>query len=116
MTEVSDTVLKQRLRNRLIEALENFFDDEAVLVLGTDEIINIWYDYADNEQIAFYDEPIFSLAELNQIKSFSNLLESSHDSIPSSWRLREIETCLEWKTLALAARDAYDVFMNRGFS
>lgn len=116
MNEISDTVLKQRLRNRLIEALENFFDDKAIISLGTNEIMKIWYDYADNEQIAFYDEPIFSSAELNQIKSFSSLLDFSYESIPSSWQLREIESCLEWKTLASAARDAYDIFMKRGFS
>ena len=46
-------LLKQRLRNRLIEALEGFADETTVAVLGTDEIIQFWYDYMDDEQLDF---------------------------------------------------------------
>ncbi|MCX4028623.1 hypothetical protein H0A36_13910 [Endozoicomonas sp. SM1973] len=112
---ISDTLLKQRLRNRLIESLDAFVDEETVSVVGTDEIIECWYDYMDEDRLAFYDEPVFSSDEINAIKLFHNLLESSYQKVPSTWKIEELKECAEWSTLVTAACEAYSIFLKRGF-
>lgn len=114
MPEISDTLLKQRLRNRIIESLDAFADEETVGVLGTDEIIEVWYDYMDDGRLSFYDSPVFSSEEVNAIKRFHNLLESTYKKVPSTWKLEELASCSEWSALVAAASDEYDIFMERG--
>ncbi len=114
MSEISDTLLKQRLRNRIIESLDAFADEETVKVIGTDEIIEVWYDYMDDERQLFYDAPVFSPDEINAIKRFHNLLESTYKMVPSTWKLEEIKGCKEWSALVSAAREERAMFMKRG--
>lgn len=99
MSEISDTLLKQRLRNRLIESLDAFADEETVGAVGTDEIIEIWYDYMDDDRLGFYDEPVFSSEEVSAIRRFHNLLENTYKQVPGTWKLKDLEGCKEWKRL-----------------
>ncbi len=114
MSEISNTLLKQRLRNRIIESLDAFADEETVGVVGTDEIIEIWYDYMDDDRLSFYDSPVFSSEEVNAIKRFHNLLEGSYKKVPSTWKLGELSNCNEWSVLVTAAREEHAIFMERG--
>ena len=114
MTEISDTLLKQRLRNRLIESLDAFADNDTVEAVGTDEIIQIWYDYMDEDRMEFFDEPVFSVEELNAIKRFHNLLDKTHQNIPSTWKLEELEGIEEWSALVAMACKGVSVFYKRG--
>ncbi|MBE9061735.1 hypothetical protein [cf. Phormidesmis sp. LEGE 11477] len=63
-SELSDTLLRQRLRNRFIELLDAFANKGTVEAIGTDELIEMWYDYTDEDSFDFYDEPVFSAEEL----------------------------------------------------
>lgn len=114
MSEISPTLLKQRLRNRIIESLGMFADAEAVCLVGTGEIINFWYDYVDDEWQSFYDLPVFSSEELHSIQYFHNLLESSYKKVPSSWDLGKLSNNNEWSALVTAAREQYAIFLERG--
>ncbi len=49
MVEISDTLLKQRLRNRIIEMMDLLADSGCVEKLGTDEALESWYDYVDKK-------------------------------------------------------------------
>ncbi len=114
MSKISDILLKQRLRNRIIESLDAFADEDMVGVLGTGEIIEIWYDYMDDDRLSFYDSPVFSHDEVNAIKRFHNLLESAYRKVPETWILEELACCNEWSALVTAAREEHIVFMARG--
>lgn len=116
MSEISDTLLKQRLRNRLIESLDAFADEETVGAVGTDEIIEIWYDYMDDDRLGFYDEPVFSSEEVSAIRRFHNLLENTYKQVPGTWKLKDLEGCKEWKRLVAAAREEHAIFLKRGLS
>lgn len=116
MPEISDTLLKQRLRNRLIESLEAFADEETIAAVGTGEIIEIWYDYMDDDRLGFYDEPVFSSEEVNAIKRFHNLLENTYKRVPDTWKSEELEECGEWEHLVAVAREEHAIFLKRGLS
>jgi len=114
VSDISDKLLKQRLRNRIVESLHVFADEEAVNVIGTCEVIEQWYDYVDDERLSFYNAPVFSSEEIHSIKRFHNCLSDAHKQVPRTWRLEELEGCEAWSKLVLSAREAHAVFMKRG--
>jgi hypothetical protein len=114
VSEISDTLLKQRLRNRVIEVLDMFSDQSSVEKIGSDEIIEFWYDYVDDEKLSFYDEPVFTKNELNALKRFHNLLECSYKKVPSTWLLTELASCEPWLQLRASAKVELEIFLSRG--
>ena len=114
MSEISETLLKQRLRNRIMESLDAFADEDTVGEEGTGEIIEIWYDYVDDDHLGFYDNPVFSAEEINAIKRFHYLLENTYQKVPSTWELDELNGCKEWSELVVLAREGLAIFNKRG--
>ncbi len=114
MSGISDTLLKQRLRNRIIEALASFADEGAVGSEGTNEIIETWYDFVGGDRMAFYDSPVFSSEEINAITRFHSLLERSYREIPATWKPEELADCKEWSVLTKSALSEHAIFMKRG--
>ena len=114
MTKVSNGLIKQRLRNRIIESLECFADQKAIETLGTSEIINGWYDLVEEEHISFFDQPVFCLEEINAIRRFHNLIESAYQTIPSAWTTAKLNNSKEWAALVLAAKEELEIFAKRG--
>lgn len=60
MAEISDKILLQRLRNRVMECLEMLSDGVSVDQIGTDEVINSWCDQVDEERLSFFREAVFT--------------------------------------------------------
>ena len=114
MNEISDTLLKQRLRNRIIEVLETFSDQSYVEKLGTDEIIECWYDFVDDEKLSFYNEPIFTKNEINALNRFHYTLESLFKKVPSTWSIQDLLNNEPWSKLKSASTDELQIFMERG--
>ena len=114
MNEISDTLLNQRLRNRIIEVLEMFADEAFVEKFGTDEIIESWYDFVDEDRFEYINEPVFTKNEINSIKRFLNLLESSFESVPTTWTISELDNNKPWNNLVSAAKEELEIFMERG--
>ena len=99
-----------------MESLDAFADEETVGVVGTDEIINTWYDYMDDDRLDFYDGPVFSNEEMNAIKRFHNLLESTYKKVPCTWQLEDLKGCKEWSALVTTAREEHGIFLQKGLS
>jgi len=113
--DISQKLLQQRIRNRIIENLESFSNSTWVNQLGTDEIINMWYDQmGEDESFEFFSEPVFANKEQNSIKKFHNLLESSYKNIPSTWKREELLENKEWLKLVETAKEELNVFIVRG--
>lgn len=116
MDEISDTLLKQRLRNRIIEVLDMLSDsDDTIKKLGTDEAMECWFDFVDEEKIDFYDEPIFTGPEIMAIKELHQLIGVSYDSVPSTWNPSDVALCESWAKIVAAANMAFNLFQKRGF-
>jgi len=115
MSSISDKLLQQRLRNRIMEVLDGFADEETIEAVGTDELIEQWYDYMDEKRMYFYSQPVFSHDELNALKRFHYLLESTYLTIPTTWSLKDLVTNKYWSTLVATAREELLVFQQRGF-
>ena len=113
--DISKTLLQQRIRNRIIENLESFADPNWVNQLGTNEIINMWYDHMDEEEtFEFFSNPVFTTNEKNSIKRFHNLLESSYEKIPTTWKQEDLQGNTEWSKLVETAKEELRIFMERG--
>ena len=115
MKEISDKLLKQRLRNRIIEVLEITSSPEEQKKCGPEEVINLWEDFVDEEKILFYDEPVFSFEEINEIRRYHNTWNYVCDNTPD--RIKSIEDATKidcWVELQKEAAIALQVFMRRG--
>lgn len=112
---MSRKVFQQWIRNRIIDSLESFAIRTWVNQLGTDEIINMWYDNTDeNETFDYLSEPVYSKNEQNAIKKFHYLLESSYKKIPTTWQLEELQNNNDWAELEKTEKEGLNVFMVRG--
>lgn len=114
MSEISDTLLKQRLRNRIIEMMDLLSNSECVEKIGTDEALESWFDYVDEDKLNFYDEPIFSKEEKESIKDLHKHIESTYDDIPTTWDKSEIAFCQAWSKVVMLSNKGYQVFLKRG--
>ena len=115
LAEISITLLHQRLRNRIIEILKMISLPSYVVKLGTDEVLELWYDFVDDQKLETYIEPIFTREEQEAIKRFHNLLELHYDAIPSTYSLAELQGCLSWELVLSAAKKELALFMQRGY-
>lgn len=116
MNKPSDKLIEQRVRNRLIESFDVFADEAAVDVLGTDGIIEIWYDYVDNDWIQLSNQPVYTEEELASIHRFHELLESVYKKLPSTFNISDLVSCKEWAELSALAQESHDIFMKNGLS
>ena len=114
--QISESVLKNRLRNRIIENLDMFADESCVETLGTDEIINCWYDIVSDNNIDEFCQPEFSKLENESILSFHTLLEATYKNIPSTFFSVELNNNENWQQLKNHAQELLDVFKVNGLS
>jgi len=104
----------QRLRNRIIEILDTFSNEECIEKIGTGEIIEQWYDYVDEDRLDSYGLPIFSNEELKALRRFHNLLEKSYQKVPETWALNDLSGNKEWNILVYSAKEELKIFQKRG--
>lgn len=71
---ISDQLLAQRLRNRIMEVLSIYCCDEDWASLGPDEVINQWEDFVDRQRFAIFIEPVFTTEEQTQLKRHADEL------------------------------------------
>lgn len=113
--KVSGKLLTQRLRNRIMEVLSIYADDECWTHLGTDEVINQWGDFVDDVRIPLYVEPVFSTNERENLLAFHNLWVEFCDNTPQILPpLETLKKTIEWKQLQTEAIDLLAVFNLRG--
>lgn len=115
MGEVSDRVILQRLRNRVMESLEMLRDGVSVDEIGTAEVINIWYDYVDGEErLSFFREAVFTEEELASINEMMEVMETNCEAVPCTWAQRDLAFCEPWSNIVFTANKALLVFEKRG--
>lgn len=68
-----------------MEMMNLLSDSECVEKIGTDEALESWYDYVEDEKINFYDEPIFSKEEIESVRELHQHIETTYDDIPTTW-------------------------------
>lgn len=115
MEEVSDLLLNQRIRNRIIETLEVYVSVEDQKLFGPDEVINMWDDFVDDERLATYDEPAFNKQEQLAISVFHNNWNRVCDNTPQ--HMPPIEQLVKeqyWVQLMNDAREALLILAIRG--
>ena len=120
--EASDQVVRQRIRNRIVEYLElaSSFEAQrayqaAVQVPVPSEVINQWEDWVPRPGDPSFVQPVFSQAEQEAIASFHQVWEEVAAATPNP--LPQLENVLvlpAWERLRRAAATALQAFMARG--
>lgn len=114
MTSISNTLLQQRIRNRLIE----YFDTslEEIASWGAFEVINQWEDIVPNGwETAFFTEPVFSPEEQVRIRKFCSTWSLTADATSDNiFSIAELNSSPEWQAFLREAKSALGCFVKRG--
>lgn len=115
MSEISEKLLAQRLRNRIMEVLSGYACNEDWEQLGPDEMINLWADFVDEGIITIYIEPVFTKQEQFNLIAFHKLWLQYCESTPKNMPpFREIKATPEWQKLQNEAMKLLELFELRG--
>ncbi|WP_374471198.1 hypothetical protein [Phenylobacterium sp.] len=125
MTEsISDQLLRQRIRNNIIDYLEmaasadeqRQFESAVPVACVPDEMINLWEDSVTATDWDWYSQPVFTPEENSAIRAFHKVWEQVADETPDPMP-RSIEDLIgtePWDRLAQAAQKALSAFTRRG--
>jgi hypothetical protein len=111
----SETLINQRIRNRIIEALEIYLSIEFQERFGLDEVINIWEDWVDNERMPEYTEPVFTKQEQFAITNFHKQWEKVCKNTPQI--MPSVKAMIEdknWIQLINIAEETLKILLLRG--
>jgi hypothetical protein len=115
MEEISNILLNQRIRNRIIEVLEITASYEKQEKFGGNEVINMWEDWVDDNRIGEYIEPVFSKQEQECLtehhKTWSYVADHTPQFLPD---INELEGNEYWSSLMASASKALSIFNRRG--
>lgn len=115
LSEISEKLLAQRLRNRIMEVLSGYACNEDWELLGPDEMINLWEDFVDEGRITIYIEPVFTKQEQSNLIMFHKLWLQYCESTPKNMPpFREIKATPEWQKLQNEAIKLLELFQLRG--
>jgi hypothetical protein len=118
MDDLSDQLIEQRIRNRLIEVCEWIVDYEKNPNIDPNGLINSWYDYFDGCNPSC-TEPVYSPSESRRLmvvaEAMDNLCRVTPQTIPSdSNSLQAFFRLAEWQVLKKAVRSALKELQVRG--
>jgi len=115
LAEISEKLLAQRLRNRIMEVLSIYSTDEDWEYLGPDEVMNQWEDLVDEIRMPIYIEPVFTKQEQENLRAFHNLWTEYCNSTPKNMPpFKEIKATSEWQSLKTEALKLLEIFELRG--
>jgi len=121
--KISQTLLYQRIRNRIIEYFEATssyeeqlaYEARVPMVFVPNEVINEWEDWFRREYLPDYVEPIFSKEEQESLGNFDQIWLSVVDDTPNPLpKLTDLIGTEPWERLRVAAEEALNVFRVRG--
>lgn len=112
---VSSALVDQRIRNRIMEYFEIASSFQIMGKFGTFEVINMWKDWVNPEDLTVLTEPVFSLPEQDTIRQFCVIweicAEETEENIFDTNSLCKIDN---WQTFRNSAASALKVFLIRG--
>jgi hypothetical protein len=119
---VTEQVIGQRVRNRIIEYLDltssferqREYEANVPIAHVPGEVICQWGDWVDENRFEWYGAPVFSRAEVEAMKKFHTTWELAADCLGGRPRLEEVQRLPEWIQLRDAAAEALSVFSVRG--
>jgi hypothetical protein len=119
---VTEQVIAQRARNRIIEYLElassferqREYEVNVPIAHVPSEVICQWEDWVDEDRFEWYGPPVFSRAEAEAMKRFHATWDLAADRVDGWPRLEEVQGLPEWVQLRDAAAEVLSVFSVRG--
>ena len=113
MDEISQQLLFQRLRNRVIDLLDLYCSFDDLAKFGTFSVINMVDDWLPLD----YEEApeVFTQKEKDAVGEFlKNWDEAANATNEDIWSVAEFESSIEWVRLSKTAKEAFLVFSERG--
>lgn len=122
--KVSDQMVAQRIRNRIIDYLElaasfaeqrHHLNTAPSFVHIPNEVINQWEDWVMTAWRHLYTAPTYSEEELQALWRFNDIWNGVADDTPNPLpSLEDLILTEPWQRLAIGAAEALQVFHVRG--
>lgn len=128
MTEISEQLLRQRIRENIIDYLEtassaekqrnyeqSLVDAKAPGIVPV-EMVEMWADSVHFANIGWYCEPVFSVDENQAIRQFQKIWEDVVSKLPKPmpWTINDLIGTPNWDKLMNTASVALKIFQKRG--
>ena len=113
MSEVSERLLAQRLRNRMMEQLTCLVDWQDRLTWGAAEYFNAFFDFFPDRP-PLRDNPALTEAEREALTSVLSLMAAAADGTPRDVTASELKASGWPQRVAPVARSALDLMSERG--
>ena len=114
MDEISQQLLYQRIRNRVIELLDLYCSFDDLAKFGAFEAINMVDDWLPVD----YDEApyVFIEQEKKAIAEFIQLVDAASNATDeNTWDVNWFKSSNEWTRLSAFAKNALAVLLERGY-
>jgi hypothetical protein len=118
MDSLSDQLINQRIRNRLIEVCEWIVDYEKNPSIDPNGLMNFWYDFWTDVKTPSGD-PVYSPSETRMLSLVGQAMDSLCNATPKRMpddpeSLKALFQRPEWQKLKLAAQSALNELLTRG--
>src|SRR4029077_8291545 len=113
----SETVVLQRIRNRIIEYLEaaSVPNNWPAAFSTPVELIEQWEDWVQPAWPSHFGPPVFATEEVEAMRRFYVAWDRAANAVVGAdARFEELLPLDEWRDVASAARNALEVFVVRG--
>jgi hypothetical protein len=128
LTDISQQLLKQRIRENIIDYLElasssleqreyerSLVEAKAPGIVPV-EVVSQWEDSVRPSDFDWFDEPVFSEQEASAIRRFHKIWDEVVEVLPEPmpWSIEQVLDSEPWKKLIIGASEALTIFMLRG--
>jgi hypothetical protein len=128
LSDTSEQLLKQRIRENIIDYLElasspaeqreyerSLIEAKAPGIVPV-EVITQWEDSVRPSDFDWFNEPVFSEQEASAIQRFHKIWDEVVEVLPEPmpWSIEQVVDSEPWNRLIIGASDALTIFMVRG--
>lgn len=114
MSSPENTEVLLQVRTLIMQVMEKYALYEAYPDVDPNELLCSWEDVVDEERMAQYLEPVFSINEQEHIATFQRNWEALCNNTPESLGSpTELLSSTHWQPLSEAASEGFQAFKSR---
>lgn len=113
--EIPESIVNQRTRNRVIEVLDYYAIVDNLTPLKPTEILEMWDEWVDDNQLESFQKPAFTDEEIEAISRFHENWKQFCDELPKTIsNARELIVEPAWTALVEQSKICLTILMKRG--
>ena len=113
--DIPESIINQRARNRIIEVLDYYAIVDNLTPLKPIEILEMWDEWVDDNQLESFQKPAFTDEEIEAISAFHDYWLQYCDELPKTVSsASELIMESSWATFVAQSKICLECLMQRG--